>query len=369
MVRWRPRTQSCESDMHESKSQQDTPVRTTGIIELEVPKKSVGVVVVAIVVGTLVIAVAIAVAMKVSGSNPFAGMNPDLRLLLVVAAVGTVTWLVAFPARRMRERRVQRRAKRVVADLESDGVSEAVEQFCKSFPYETEAPARSICRALAEMGRTNLTFRCDFLSPRPAIDPIDVPFEPAPLDESVAIFAGLEHDAVQDARSDLAAAASTTTRGRQKKTGLGRRVRLFGGWPVVVVVGILGLAQALGQLASGALSPAAFVLIMAAAAIAFFGVGGVGAWRHNRQFLLVPGGLVVRKPVRKAPGEWNVHVHARVSSVLLGYQKAKHSWLICVADAKVHNTALVTKAEVEMLLRAWLSPLTPPPVEQLSDLE
>ena len=108
---------------------------------------------------------------------------------------------------------------------------------------------------------------------------------------------------------------------------------------------------------------------MACAAIALLGVGGTGAWRHNRQFLLVPGGLVVRKTVRKAPSEWNVHVHARISSVLLVHHKAKHSWLICVADAKARNTVLVTKAEVEMLLRAWLSPLMPPAVEQLSDLE
>ena len=133
--------------------------------------------------------------------------------------------------------------------------------------------------------------------------------------------------------------------------------------------GLGALAQALGQLASGALSPAAFVLIMAAATIALLGVGGVGAWRHNRQFLLVPGGLVVRKPVRKAPGEWHLHVHARLSSVLLVHRKSKRLWLICVADAKAHHTALITEAEVDMLLRAWLSPLVPPLVEQLSDLE
>jgi hypothetical protein len=41
---------------------------------------------------------------------------------------------------------------------------------------------------------------------------------------------------------------------------------------------------------------------------------------------------------------------------------------VTAADANAYETTIATKKEVDFLLRAWLSPLAPPPAERLSDL-
>ena len=46
-----------------------------------------------------------------------------------------------------------------------------------------------------------------------------------------------------------------------------------------------------------------------------------------------------------------------------------HSGAVYVADSAAVQMARMTPREAHLLLRAWLSPIPPPPLERLSDLE
>ena len=63
-----------------------------------------------------------------------------------------------------------------------------------------------------------------------------------------------------------------------------------------------------------------------------------------------------------------VHLFKRRSAILCAYQYQKHQWVVSAADAEAADTTLATDKEVDLLLRAWLSPVPPPAAEQLSDL-
>ncbi len=97
-------------------------------------------------------------------------------------------------------------------------------------------------------------------------------------------------------------------------------------------------------------------------------VGAAGAWSWRRQWLLVPGGLVIRK-ARWTGGAWRIHLYRRRSSVLLLYQQIhRGNWMLCVADAEASDATRLTKTEAYVALSSWLSPLPPPPAERLRDL-
>ena len=81
----------------------------------------------------------------------------------------------------------------------------------------------------------------------------------------------------------------------------------------------------------------------------------------------MPGGLIVRatRPWRPAA---HVHLYNRRDSALIVQQLFRDKWLLCVADGEASGRTALTKKEAEVTLRAWLSPLPPPPVERLTDL-
>jgi hypothetical protein len=82
---------------------------------------------------------------------------------------------------------------------------------------------------------------------------------------------------------------------------------------------------------------------------------------------VVPGGLLFRELARRS-GTWNLHVFDRRKSVLIAHRGNFNRWTISVGDNDQRRQITVTQNEADLLLRAWLSPIPPPPVEQLSDL-
>lgn len=89
-------------------------------------------------------------------------------------------------------------------------------------------------------------------------------------------------------------------------------------------------------------------------------------WRAS-QCLIVPGGIVFRE-ARWRDDRWNLHVFDRRSSVLCVFQHRRHQWRFTVADDQACESAIGTREEVNTVLRAWLSPLSPPKKEALGDL-
>jgi hypothetical protein len=51
------------------------------------------------------------------------------------------------------------------------------------------------------------------------------------------------------------------------------------------------------------------------------------------------------------------------------YRYSPKRWWATISDSEVRETIFGTETEMHLLLRAWLSPLDPPPRERLTDLE
>jgi hypothetical protein len=62
-------------------------------------------------------------------------------------------------------------------------------------------------------------------------------------------------------------------------------------------------------------------------------------------------------------------VFDRRRSVLAVMRTTSRQWNLCVADGERCLSAVGAQNELETALRAWLSPLSPPPADRLSDLE
>lgn len=335
---------------------------TSPVIDVSLPKPHVVIVVVVATVAAITVVVPSFAFARALGFNPLVGWS-TAAWILVGLVLGSFVALVLWGIRKWREEPIKNRARRAVASVEHDELPRVVERFCKNFAIEAGLPVRSICSALVGVGKTGVVFRSYLSAERPLVEPIDVPFEPVPLDQSDAMFAGFE------ANTTSGGSFSVDGESPQTKTGFARRIEFFGGRWLVVLICAGVVIQGLVHWMQGTLASPTFWMVLVLLLIAFLGIGGVGAWQHGKQWLLVPGGLAVRKTARKAKSKWDVRLYTRRSSVLFVRQTTKRQWLVCVAEDAASDHVMVTRSEVEMLLRAWLSPLTPPPIEQLSDLE
>ncbi len=339
-----------------------TTTETSPVIDVSLPKPRTVVAVVVTFVAVIIVVVPCIVFLRAIGFNPVAAWNPMVQGILVGLVVASCVGIL-WGIRKWREQPTMDRARRTVASIGRPELPRAVEKFCEHFALEAVLPARSICAALVGGGKTGLVIRSYLSDERPRVEPIDVPFEPVPLDQSDAMFSGLEVSTTSDG------AGSVDGESRQTKTGFARRIEFFGGRRVVVFLGVVVVIDALLHWMTGTMLSPTFWMLVVCLLVILLGIGGVGAWQHNKQWLLVPGGLAVRKTARKAASKWGVRLYTRRSSVLFVRQTTKRNWLVCVAEVASSDHVMVTRAEVEMLLRAWLSPLTPPSVHQLSDLE
>ncbi len=226
---------------------------------------------------------------------------------------------------------------------------------------------KKVVEGLARQGREGVVVRIAKPNRGAPIDPLIVPFEPVPLDESVPLFVGLEQYAgaacggTCTSRADDASADERASRGAFR-----RRILLGGGW---LMIAIFAFNAAMGGWES---YRARHVTLNAAMWTVYFivalvGVGGRGAWRSRQQWLLVPGGLASRR-TRFRRRDWELHLFQRESSVLIVRNDSRQIWAAYVADGQTHQMARMTGREAVMLLRAWLSPLPTPPLERLSDL-
>jgi len=200
------------------------------------------------------------------------------------------------------------------------------------------------------------------------IEPLDVSVEPIPLDESAPAFASLAAAYAQTDESDEGTGAAAPTSNSDWQRAFHRNLRFAGGWLSILGPATLSVVAVVDYFVNRSFSPI-ILLVVVYFAVSLFSFGGRGAWRSRNQWLLIPGGIVTRKPARAQHQKWELRVFDRRDSVLLVRQEQRHLWRAWVSDATHAHSAHMTRSEAEMLLRFWLSPLEPSPVEQLSDLE
>jgi len=198
----------------------------------------------------------------------------------------------------------------------------------------------------------------------PAVEPLRAPFEPRILDETDDAFLALESAARDE--GDLPAPSlnpNTETdtpmivrRIRRRRWGIGR-------WIAIVLVFINLLFTALISYSDGRLSWMVPISVVALGLL-LFPLGGGGRSLHG-QWLLVPGGVVLRK----AQGtRSSVTLLERRRSLLYIRQFPRGKWMAYIANARRVSNLVVTDREMSLLVSTWLSPLAPPPVEKLVDL-
>jgi hypothetical protein len=87
----------------------------------------------------------------------------------------------------------------------------------------------------------------------------------------------------------------------------------------------------------------------------------------RKQWYFSPGGLLRRSAGGRK--KTDLRLFTRKSGLLAAYQRDGKSWFIGVADNSDSDSLTVTTSEMDILLRAWLSPLDPPAVESLVDYQ
>jgi hypothetical protein len=329
------------------------------ITDVLVKRRSVGRrLVTAIALAIVIIAAGIAASLA---SSKFGSPMAALPIMLTVALVMPITFLLAG-------KRSERRIRRIVSQTHGGDLATLVRKAAEQpFLNPRRHPvAHALSRELARCGRLGETIRIQWKRPFDLVQPLDVTFEPRLLDEADPAFQELL--TAVSSSPDPAGAASRASPNADDVLGV-RRIRrnilLKGGWALFVVFALFLTQAAFDAYQRRAITPG----------LLFWGVMFVlalygparGGWFGTRQWLLAPASLVVRK-AKPRDETSQLHLFERRKSVLCLQRQKKGPWLIAVADAEGSEQTIATNTEVSLLLRAWLSPLEPPPIERLSDL-
>ncbi len=299
------------------------------------------------VVGSVVLALSAALV-----ESWFPAIPPVIRfgiqvaLLLVVAAIAGVPWWV------IHRRRVWTRA----FDASQLSIQQVLPRFL-GLKWREPNPntLQMIAYALVGWDRVGHTLRV-FMKQEPwPVTPLRETFEPEPLNEGASSFGRLSASAsgMDDERGDE---QSSIRRMR-------RRTRLAGGKFVIAAAVVLLLVGGFNLYAVGTAS----VLIWGLLALVMNVFGARGSITSRQQLFLVPGAVVVRR-AGALQDNWHLHMFTRSTAILILHETSMRGWMVLLADIECCETAFATRREVETLLRAWTSPLPPPPEERLVDL-
>lgn len=271
-----------------------------------------------------------------------------------VAATGTLVLFGGWIAVHLRGNRAARRALTVQPG--SSVPDAALRLFGRGEVAPYEVLSAGLAEHLVRAGHRDLTLRV--AAPPQLFDVISIPvqFEPRLLDESDASLMQLAaaSGVVPTDRRDLEPGRRATLR-RTRRTVI--RALL-----ATVLIGLLGVQSSLAIRQSGS------VRELAAPALLFvLLIGGLyaGSLIGQRETLVVPGGLLIRRPVR---GGWALRLFRRRESVLLATPAGSNSWRVIVADRLGVEDLRPSRVEARILLAAWTSPHEPRGEEAYSDL-
>lgn len=193
------------------------------------------------------------------------------------------------------------------------------------------------------------------------VTPLDIAIEPITLDESDAAF-----DELSEALGDTQQRSTQNRYDATARRRLRRNLALSGGWLVIGIFAfntLVAVLRALGERAmnEGLVIWPLFLLLMLGGKRQARGLRGACHW------LLVSGGLLQQRTGgwRKPP---STHLFTAPRSLLCVYRLQGKQWGFIVADVEGCEVGIATKRELDMLLRAWLSPHPPPTNEQVQAL-
>lgn len=223
----------------------------------------------------------------------------------------------------------------------------------------------TMVRVLAEQGRVGVTIRSGPPEFATAIDPIAVTFEPRLLDEADTSTIELQ-DALESTTGAVATAVTQDSLAdRLAVRRVKRNIRMAGGWLIFAVFAIQFIIAAVESIETWRVTRGLVMWSLILGAMVF-GVfrPRLSGWRV--QWLAVPGGIIIRTAGLRER-KWGLHLFDRRRSALVVLQLTRNMSYVWVADGESHQRGVASPREVVFLLRAWLSPVPPPPVEKLTD--
>ena len=306
--------------------------------------------------GALVVALILAAILGAATGSIIVAMLPVV-FLIVGCVVKELLWRRAF--RQENNRIVREQKEQPLAEFVRECLGEEG-QICGSLQYRVDVSMR----ALLATGRLNNAIRISSKPSEEAVKPFQFIFEPQPLDEADPTFLQLEALEAADPTDTLTLRDARLT-SDPAWLRLKRKIALRGGWILTGVVLLPVLIHAWRSYRQGAVN---WQFVLWVACLVFTLFGNVGAWSWRKQWLVVPGGLILRKAGLR-DGRWRLFVLRPCDSILALYKRSRQLWILCVAREGLLERTVVTKREAEFVLRAWLSPLSPPAVEKLTDLQ
>ena len=339
---------SAHGDAHPS-----SPAAASSGTVIEVPYEKdlteIVTLVVLIVLGTIV-----AVMMMIFLSNlGLLGANRRIIFLCIAIAFGLGILLFIFVFERSRRADIRVRLERSAARP----IRERIEEILST--NRSMAPQRMMRELLLQIAKSEpwgTVIRIGRIETFDPLEPIPFAFEPRRIEDSSDLRA-MKNDGCVDNNPH----SSTSAPAR----GVRRNLMLKGGWILLGLFSFSWLASALKSILSRRIE---FELLWWTLALFLFVMIPVDSnWRSQRQIFLVPGGVVVRKG-GWFKRDWRLKLCPRAASCVMIYPLWKKQWAFVVSDGKECVSAVGLRSEMELALRAWLSPLEPPSVERLSDL-
>ena len=296
--------------------------------------------------------------MGLFGLATSAGGKVGMALFLALTALGLIA---AAGAAAKRRSLLRAETEDLVSQVDLTDLRQAVAESFQSVSLRFSTDyLRSLVNELVACKRFGTTIRVCLATDAAAIDPIAVPFEPQEISRAnKEWFTGNPRDprAEPDGRGN--------TRDVKRSRSRRRRAVNWVAWLGLAWFGLMLAREIYRSFVMG--HPTNMILLW----MGFFAIAWIGGWLYRsyreRQFFAVPGGLVQRTS-QWCSAKWNVRLFDRRHSVLLVYQAHDLPWRLFVADSDKAETFSGTEEQINAVLRAWLSPLPPPPIEQLSDL-
>jgi len=190
--------------------------------------------------------------------------------------------------------------------------------------------------------------------------PLTVPFEPVELDETHPALSGMVETLVS--KDGDAEGAEI-----KKARWLGRAFIRIGAPAIILLnVTIQAVVQSIVQIGKQG-----FQLWFVAMWMAILGVTAAacfyGVWRTSAQWILIPGGVVVRRTFWKNVGtRLECYIPADSMLMLTPDNMGWNATFFRGVRAVQHRR--LTRLEATALLAAWQSPIPPRPIENMSDL-
>ena len=147
-----------------------------------------------------------------------------------------------------------------------------------------------------------------------------------------------------------------------------RSARLSIGRNFGLLIAITTLAAAAAFHAIGGAFLGFTVLLAIVALVGLLQYGIAAAARGGgKQWLAVPGGIIIRKP-RGIGSRSSLHLMRRSNSLILATRKLTDAfWRVTISDGKLTAARTMSNNELVVTLRAWTSELEPPALERLTD--